>query len=100
MPIIVKGILRSDDAELAIAHGVSGIIVSNHGGRQLDGVQAAIDALPAIASAVNGRCPIYVDGGFTCGTDILKALALGANMVILEINNLDKYFLTFGFLYD
>lgn len=81
MPIIVKGVLRPDDAELAIHHGVAGIAVSNHGGRQLDGVPATIDALPAIIKQVANRCEVFVDGGITRGTDILKALALGAKMV-------------------
>lgn len=83
MPIVVKGILRADDAELAIKYGVAGIAVSNHGGRQLDGVQASIDALPAIVKQVNGRCEVFVDGGITRGTDVLKALALGAKIVML-----------------
>ena len=92
LPIIVKGILRPDDAELAIEHKVSAIIVSNHGGRQLDGVQAAIDALPAIVKQVNRRCEVFVDGGFYCGTDVIKALAIGANMVKdnNSINNLSQ----------
>ncbi|KAI9565496.1 hypothetical protein GHT06_009288 [Daphnia sinensis] len=80
LPIVVKGVLRPDDAELAVQHGVSAIAVSNHGGRQLDGVQATIDALPAIVKQVNGRCEIFLDGGVTRGTDVLKALALGAKM--------------------
>nr|CAH0098648.1 unnamed protein product [Daphnia galeata] len=80
LPIVVKGILRPDDAELAVQHGVSAIGVSNHGGRQLDGVQATIDALPAIVKQVNGRCEVFLDGGVTKGTDVLKALALGAKM--------------------
>lgn len=83
MPIIVKGVLRADDAELAIQHGVAGIAVSNHGGRQLDGVQATIDALPAIVKQANGRCEVFVDGGVTLGTDVLKAVALGAKMVMV-----------------
>ncbi|XP_046450627.1 hydroxyacid oxidase 1-like isoform X2 [Daphnia pulex] len=81
MPIVVKGILRPDDAELAVQHGVAAIAVSNHGGRQLDGVPATIDALPAIVKQVNGRCEVFVDGGITQGTDVFKALALGARMV-------------------
>lgn len=83
LPIVVKGILRADDAELAVQHGVSAIAVSNHGGRQLDGVLATIDALPEIVKQVNGRCEVYVDGGIMQGTDILKALALGARMVFV-----------------
>ena len=83
LPIIVKGILAPADAELAIAHGASGIVVSNHGGRQLDGSIATIAALPDIATAVKGRVPILLDGGVRRGTDVLKALALGASAVLI-----------------
>lgn len=83
LPIIVKGILAPADAELAIAHGASGIIVSNHGGRQLDGSIASIAALPDIAKAVNRRAPILLDGGVRRGTDVFKAIALGANAVLI-----------------
>ena len=83
LPILVKGILRSDDALLAINHGAKGIIVSNHGGRQLDTAISTINALPAIAEAVRGRAPILIDGGIRRGTDILKAIALGATGVML-----------------
>jgi isopentenyl diphosphate isomerase/L-lactate dehydrogenase-like FMN-dependent dehydrogenase len=68
---------------LALAHGVSGIIVSNHGGRQLDGVVTSIEALPEIVDAVAGRCEVYMDSGIRRGTDILKALALGAHAVLV-----------------
>ena len=78
MPIILKGILTREDAALALEHGVEAIIVSNHGGRQLDGVAASLDALPEVVEAVDGRCEVYVDGGIRRGTDVLKALALGA----------------------
>lgn len=81
LPVIVKGILHSDDARLAIEHGAAGIGVSNHGGRQLDGAIASVDALPAIVDAVAGGVPILLDGGVRRGTDVLMALALGATAV-------------------
>jgi isopentenyl diphosphate isomerase/L-lactate dehydrogenase-like FMN-dependent dehydrogenase len=83
LPLLLKGILTAEDALLAVEHGVAGIIVSNHGGRQLDGVSASIDALPEIVTAVQGRCEIYFDGGIRRGTDVLKALALGARAVLV-----------------
>ncbi|XP_036091082.1 hydroxyacid oxidase 2 [Rousettus aegyptiacus] len=83
LPIILKGILTKEDAELALRHRVDGIIVSNHGGRQLDGVPASVDALPEVVAAVNGSVEVYVDGGIRTGTDVLKALALGAQCVFL-----------------
>ena len=83
LPILVKGIVRSDDALRAIQHGAAGIIVSNHGGRQLDTAPATIDVLPAIAETIQNRCPILLDGGIRRGTDVLKALALGADAVLL-----------------
>src|SRR5215469_4843234 len=83
LPILLKGILTAEDARLAVEHGVSGIIVSNHGGRQLDGVVTSIEALPEIVDAVTGRCEVYLDGGIRRGTDILKALALGARAVLV-----------------
>jgi 4-hydroxymandelate oxidase len=83
LPILIKGILAPADAELAIAHGASGIVVSNHGGRQLDGAMATIAALPDVANAVNGRVPILLDGGIRRGTDVLKAIALGARAVLI-----------------
>jgi isopentenyl diphosphate isomerase/L-lactate dehydrogenase-like FMN-dependent dehydrogenase len=83
LPIIVKGILTGEDAELALEHKVDGIIVSNHGGRQIDGAIASIDALPEVLQAVGGRCEVLVDGGIRRGTDILKALALGARAVLV-----------------
>ncbi len=82
LPILVKGILTAEDARLAVEHGLDGIIVSNHGGRQLDGAIASITALPEIA-AVAGRCEVYLDGGIRRGTDVLKALALGARAVLV-----------------
>ena len=83
LPILIKGVLRDDDAERAIEHGADGLIVSNHGGRQLDSAIASIEALPAIAARVGGRVPIFVDGGIRRGTDVLKALALGAAAVLI-----------------
>ena len=83
LPLLLKGILTAEDALMALEHGVSGIIVSNHGGRQLDGVVTSIEALPEIVDAVTGRCEVYMDGGIRRGTDILKALALGARAVLV-----------------
>jgi isopentenyl diphosphate isomerase/L-lactate dehydrogenase-like FMN-dependent dehydrogenase len=83
LPIVLKGILTAEDALLAIEHGVSGIVVSNHGGRQLDSCVTGIEALPEIVEAVAGRCEVYMDGGIRRGTDILKALALGARAVLV-----------------
>lgn len=81
LPLVVKGILHPADARLALAHGVDAIIVSNHGGRQLDTTPAAIDRLPRIVDAVEGTIPVLMDGGVRRGTDIAKALALGAAAV-------------------
>ncbi|NWV42720.1 HAOX2 oxidase, partial [Grantiella picta] len=83
LPVIIKGILTREDAELAVRHGVQGIIVSNHGGRQLDEVPATIDALVEVVEAVRGRVEVYVDGGIRKGSDVLKALALGAKCVFI-----------------
>jgi 4-hydroxymandelate oxidase len=83
MPILLKGILTAEDARLAVEHGVAGIIVSNHGGRQLDGALASIRALPEVVEAVDGRAEVYMDGGVRRGTDVLKALALGARAVLI-----------------
>lgn len=83
LPIILKGILTAEDALLALEHGAAGIVVSNHGGRQLDSAVTALEALPEIVEAVAGRCEIYMDGGIRRGTDVLKALALGARAVLL-----------------
>lgn len=83
LPVIVKGILRGDDAKLAIESGVAGIVVSNHGGRQLDTAIATIDALAEVAEAVSGQVPILIDGGIRRGTDVVKALALGAKAVLV-----------------
>ena len=75
--------MTAEDALLALEHGVSGIIVSNHGGRQLDGAVTSIEALSEIVDAVAGRCEVYLDGGIRRGTDIFKALALGARAVLV-----------------
>jgi isopentenyl diphosphate isomerase/L-lactate dehydrogenase-like FMN-dependent dehydrogenase len=83
LPIVLKGILTAEDARLGVEQGVAGIIVSNHGGRQLDTVAATIEALPEVMEAVTGRCPVYLDGGVRRGTDVLKALALGACAVFI-----------------
>ncbi len=83
LPIIIKGILHPDDAKLAVASGVSGIVISNHGGRQLDGVLGTLDALPNIVEVVNQRIPIFIDGGFRSGSDIFKAIAMGATAVLI-----------------
>jgi L-lactate dehydrogenase (cytochrome) len=77
-PLVVKGILRPDDARTAVAHGAAGIVVSNHGGRQLDHAVSTVQALPAIVEAVGGEAEVYLDGGIRRGTDILKTIALGA----------------------
>jgi isopentenyl diphosphate isomerase/L-lactate dehydrogenase-like FMN-dependent dehydrogenase len=78
LPLVLKGIATREDALLAVDHGVDAVWVSNHGGRQLDGVAASIDALPEVVEAADGRCEVYVDGGFRRGADVVKALALGA----------------------
>jgi 4-hydroxymandelate oxidase len=83
LPIVVKGIVRGDDATLAVKHGAAGVIVSNHGGRQLDTAVASARALPEVADAMAGRGALLVDGGIRRGTDMIKALALGANAVLL-----------------
>jgi isopentenyl diphosphate isomerase/L-lactate dehydrogenase-like FMN-dependent dehydrogenase len=80
---VVKGILTGEDATLAVEHGADALVVSNHGGRQLDGAVATMDALPEVVAAVDRRCEVYVDGGVRRGTDVLKALALGARAVLL-----------------
>ena len=83
LPFLLKGIMHPADAELAIAHGADGIIVSNHGGRQVDGAAGAADALPVIAATVRGRIPILMDSGIRRGADVLKAIALGASAVMI-----------------
>ena len=83
VPVLLKGIVRGDDARRALDRGVDGIWVSNHGGRQLDGAIATLDALVEVVAAVGGRCPVIVDGGIRRGTDVLKALARGADAIAI-----------------
>ncbi|WP_221567132.1 alpha-hydroxy-acid oxidizing protein [Alkalihalobacillus sp. TS-13] len=83
LPILLKGILHPEDARLAVENGIDGIIVSNHGGRQLDGVISAIDALPLIVGEVKGKIPVLLDSGIRRGSHVVKALALGANAVFI-----------------
>ena len=83
LPIVLKGILTAEDARLAVSHGVDAIIVSNHGGRQLDGAVPSLKALPEVVSAVGGACPVLFDGGVRSGNDAFAALALGAQAVFL-----------------
>uniref|UniRef100_A0A8C2ZQD3 (S)-2-hydroxy-acid oxidase n=2 Tax=Cyclopterus lumpus TaxID=8103 RepID=A0A8C2ZQD3_CYCLU len=83
LPVIVKGVVNGDDAAQAVTYGVDGILVSNHGARQLDGVPATLDVLEEVVQAVQGRCDVYMDGGVRRGTDVLKALALGAKAVFV-----------------
>ena len=83
LPIVLKGILTAEMAEIAVNHKVDGIVVSNHGGRQLDGAPATIDALSEVVKAVNGRCEVYLDGGIRSGNDVFKAIALGARAVFI-----------------
>jgi len=83
IPLLVKGVLNPEDADRAVKAGVAGIMVSNHGGRNLDTVPATIDALPQVADTIAGRVPILVDGGIRRGTDVLKAIAFGANAVLI-----------------
>jgi 4-hydroxymandelate oxidase len=83
LPVIVKGVLHPDDAGRAVEMGAAAVIVSNHGGRTLDTLPASLDALPAIAERLRGRVPILLDGGIRRGTDIFKAIALGATAVLI-----------------
>jgi 4-hydroxymandelate oxidase len=83
LPLVVKGIMTAEDARLCAEHGVRGIIVSNHGARQLDTTFASIEVLPEVVDAVQGQCEVYLDGGIRRGTDVLKALALGARAVLI-----------------
>jgi isopentenyl diphosphate isomerase/L-lactate dehydrogenase-like FMN-dependent dehydrogenase len=83
LPLVVKGILTAEDGRLACEHGAAGVVVSNHGGRQLDGVAASIDALPEVVEACAGRVTVLLDGGVRRGTDVVKALALGARAVLV-----------------
>jgi isopentenyl diphosphate isomerase/L-lactate dehydrogenase-like FMN-dependent dehydrogenase len=82
LPVVLKGVVTAEDAELAVEHGAAAVVVSNHGGRQLDGVPATLEALPEVAEAIAGRMEVYLDGGIRRGTDVAKALALGARAVL------------------
>jgi isopentenyl diphosphate isomerase/L-lactate dehydrogenase-like FMN-dependent dehydrogenase len=82
LPVLVKGLVTAEDGALAVEHGAAGVVVSNHGGRQLDHAQPTIEALPEVAEAVEGRIPVLMDGGIRRGTDIAIALALGADAVL------------------
>ncbi len=81
--LLVKGLVRADDAQRAVAHGADAVVVSNHGGRQLDGAPSGIAALPAISEALEGKVPVLVDGGIRRGSDVVKAMALGASACII-----------------
>ncbi|MFC3439634.1 alpha-hydroxy acid oxidase [Sphingobium rhizovicinum] len=83
MPIILKGILSPADARMALDHGVDAIVVSNHGGRVTDGLITPMKALPSIARTIDGKCPILLDSGVRTGTDVLKAISLGASAVMI-----------------
>lgn len=83
LPILLKGICHPDDARIALDAGIDGVIVSNHGGRQVDGARAALDCLPGVVAAVEGRAPVLLDSGIRCGADVVIALALGAQAVLL-----------------
>jgi 4-hydroxymandelate oxidase len=83
VPVVVKGLVTGEDAELACEHGAAAVVVSNHGGRQLDGAVAALDALAEVVEAVAGRAEVYLDGGVRRGTDVVTALALGARAVLV-----------------
>jgi isopentenyl diphosphate isomerase/L-lactate dehydrogenase-like FMN-dependent dehydrogenase len=82
LPVLVKGILTAEDGRLAVEHGAAGVVVSNHGGRQVDGVAATIDVLPEVVDEVGGDGEVLVDGGVRRGTDVVTALALGARAVL------------------
>jgi isopentenyl diphosphate isomerase/L-lactate dehydrogenase-like FMN-dependent dehydrogenase len=83
LPVVLKGVVTAEDARLACENGAAAVVVSNHGGRQLDGVAATIDALPEVADAIDGRIEVLVDGGIRRGSDVVKALALGARAVLV-----------------
>ncbi|MBW3535913.1 MAG: alpha-hydroxy-acid oxidizing protein [Gemmatimonadetes bacterium] len=83
LPVVVKGVMTSEDGRLAVDHGADAVVVSNHGGRQLDGAEPTLRALPRVADAVEGRVPVLMDGGVRRGTDVAKAMALGATAVMV-----------------
>ena len=83
LPVVLKGVLAAEDAQLAVEHGAAAVVVSNHGGRQLDGVSASIDALPRVVEAIAGRAEVLLDSGVRRGVDVLRALALGARAVLV-----------------
>jgi lactate 2-monooxygenase len=83
LPVLLKGVLHPDDARKALEHGIDGLVVSNHGGRQIDGEIASLDALPAVVEAVHGKIPVLFDSGIRSGADVFKARALGATAVCL-----------------
>ncbi|MGB8004379.1 MAG: alpha-hydroxy acid oxidase [Gaiellaceae bacterium] len=83
LPLVVKGLLTAEDARLAVEHGAAAVVVSNHGGRQLDGASATLDVLEEVVDAVDGRAEVLLDGGVRRGTDVLKALGLGARAVLI-----------------
>jgi 4-hydroxymandelate oxidase len=83
LPVVVKGLITAEDARLACEHGAAAVVVSNHGGRQLDGVSATLDALPEVVEAADGRIEVLLDGGVRRGGDVLKAVALGARAVLI-----------------
>ena len=94
VPVIVKGLVTAEDATLACQHGASAVVVSNHGGRQLDGTIASLDALPEVVEAVGDRAEVYLDGGVRTGPDVAMALALGARAVL--VGRPAMYGLAFG----
>ena len=83
LPIVLKGIQHPDDATLALDHGIDGIVVSNHAGRQIDGAIGSVDALPPIVEKIAGRMPVLVDSGIRSGSDVFTAIALGADAVLI-----------------
>src|SRR5207253_8944921 len=83
LPVVLKGVLTAEDARLAVEHGAAAVVVSNHGGRQPDGVAASVDPLPEVAEAVDGRVEVLLDGGVRRGVDVLRSLALGARAVLV-----------------
>jgi 4-hydroxymandelate oxidase len=83
LPVLLKGVVTPEDATLGVEHGAAAIVVSNHGGRQLDGAEPTLLALPRVAESVAGRVPVLVDGGIRRGTDVVKALCLGATAALI-----------------